>query len=306
MTDYQDAQLKMFLEVSNFFDTTDFINTNNVLKGHVEKLNVLIAGLEQNKNKQEADLSGYTQEKQEAKAELAKTIFAISAGVRSFATDTNNDPLYNEFKLTEVYINKLSDVNIVSYATNLSIEIAKYPRQLIKYGINRDDVIELQTKTYNYSKLLLKPAEHKKEKAVATKNIKKILSNINKLLKTTIDNDMVQYEETNPDLYEKYLKLREIDDSITRALSLKGKVTDANTTEALQYVEVKVEIKINRKPQTFKTETTVKGNYQFKGLPEGKCSVNFSKDYYQTKTIASEIHHGKLTKINIKLEKEIN
>ena len=52
-------------------------------------------------------------------------------------------------------------------------------------------------------------------------------------------------------------------------------------------------------------KTTKKGNYQFKGLPEGKCTVTFEKNYYDTVTVDSEVHTGKFTRLNIKMKKSI-
>jgi hypothetical protein len=94
--------------------------------------------------------------------------------------------------------------------------------------------------------------------------------------------------------------LSEIDDSQTTALSIKGKVTASEAElEVLDYVKVTVKTKDSE----YVTNTSAKGNYQFKGLPEGKCKVIFKKNYYQTLVVDSEVHSDKATTIDAKMTK---
>ena len=304
MTDYQNSELKMFLEVENFFKTnSDLTTANAVLKKHVDKLNSLIADLEKNKQKQETNTTGFAKEKKDAKIKFAETIYSYSAAIRSYATDTNNQPVYNKFKISESRIVRLVDVDIVNYAKNEADYIKDNVKDLKPYGITADDLTNLKTQIENYEALLLKPAQQRKEKSVATKNIKKIISQTNKLLSISIDNDMVQYRETQANLYSQYLKLREIDDSATTALSIKGKVTDADTGEPLKYGRVIYKFKAGADYAESVKSTTAQGNYQFKGLPEGKCTVTFEKNYYQTLVIDSEVHHDEFTRLDVQLKK---
>jgi len=307
MTDYQNAELKMFLEVSNFFKTnSELTSKNQVIKKHIEKLNLLITDLEKNKAKQEVNTTGYAKEKREAKALLAKTAYKLSAGVRSFATDTNNDPLFNKFKEPESHIRKMSDVGIVNYTKTLAQAIKDNQGNLKNYGITADNLTELNTQITEYENLLLLPAEQRKEKSVATQNIKDIIKEINNLLNDSVDNDMMQYSQSQPDLYNKYLKIREIDDSQTTALSIKGTVTDADTGKPLQYVRVTYKFKAGADYAESVKSTSAKGNYQFKGLPDGKCTLTFELEYYESVSIDTAVHGGKATEVSVVIKRVIH
>jgi hypothetical protein len=113
---------------------------------------------------------------------------------------------------------------------------------------------------------------------------------------------MMFYEDTDEALYSEYLKRREIHDADTTAMSIRGKVTGGEAElEVLDYVQVTVKTSKSE----FVTNTSSKGNYQFKGLPEGKCKVVFKKNYYQTVVVDSEVHHGKVTRVDLVMTKII-
>jgi len=304
MTDYQNAELKMFLEVSKFFETNSELTSGNaVIKKHVDSLNLQIADLEKNKAKQQIDTTGYAKEKRKAKADLAKTIYMLTAGVRSFATDTNNDPLFNEFKTPESHIKKMADVDIVNYAKTLAKAIKENQKDLKAYGITAEDLTNLKTKISDYENILLLPAQQRKEKSLATKNIKKIIKDINKLLSISLDNDMVQYSDTQADLYNEYLKMREIDDSQTTALSIKGRVVDSQSKEPLQYVKVTAKFKAGKEWAEKVKSSTHLGNFQFKGIPDGKCKLIFELEYYNKLVVDTAVHGGEFTRVDVELVK---
>ena len=71
----------------------------------------------------------------------------------------------------------------------------------------------------------------------------------------------------------------------------------------MEYVKVTVKFKAGAELADTVKMTTAKGNYQFKGLPDGKCTVTFEKNYYQTITVDSEVHTGKFTRLNVKMKK---
>jgi len=224
--------------------------------------------------------------------------------LRSFATDNKNDLLYKEIKKSKSDIKRLADLDVVSYATLVIDKITENQEALTNYGITAEELANLTTKTAEFKELLLLPAQMRKEAKVATQNIKTIISKILTLLRESIDNDMLQYADDKPELYKQYEVLREIDDSQTTALSIKGTVTGGDAeVEVLQYVKVTVKFKAGSELSDKVKKTTAKGNYQFKGLPEGKCTITFEKNYYQTVTIESEVHNDKYTRVDVKMRK---
>jgi hypothetical protein len=261
---------------------------------------------------QEADIKGAFKRKKEEKNELAIENFRLTGSVRSFATDTNNDLLYKEINTSKAAMIRLSDENLLSYTQVIINKMTEYKTNLKPYSITDKDIVELTAMHKQFRELLLLPAQLRKGVKVATANIKEIITEILTLLRESIDNDMLQYQDTMPELYKKYAVLREIDDSKTTALSIIGTVHDADSDcdgvedECLQHVRATVKFKAGHAWKEMHATTSAKGNYQFKGLPEGKCKVIFKKNYYDTLVINSEVHQGKATKLDVVMTKTIN
>ncbi len=308
MNDYQEVEYKMALGVQNFFAANpELTKSNSILKNHVSQFDGLMKDWEQLIEQQNFDTSGYASEKQKAKTALSEIIFGLTSSVHSFAVDTQNDILLEEFALSVSRINKLSDVNFVTYAKTLSHSLQEYAEELKPYQVTADELVNLTKQTNLYSELLLKPAEERKERAVTTANIKKIITKILRLLSDSIDYDMEHYKAAEPAIYEKYNKLREIDDSATHALSIHGTVEDADSDCdgdcPLAHVKVKVKFKPGKAWKEMDAVSSEKGNYQFKGIPDGKCTLTFDLEYYDTVVVKSVVYSDKATKLDVKMKK---
>lgn len=307
MNDYQEVEYKMALGVQSFFAVNPELTKNNsVLNNHVGQFDGLMVDWDKLIEQQNFDTGGYASEKQKAKTALSGIIFGLTSSVHSFAVDTKNDVLLEEFDLSVSRINKLSDVNFVNYAKTLSHTLEQYAEQLKPYQVTADELVNLTAETKLYSQLLLKPAEERKERAIATENIKKTVTKVLSLLSDSIDFDMEHYKDAEPAIYEKYSKLREIDDSATHALSIIGTVRGHETEiQVLSHVRVTAKFKVGSALKEERSVTSSKGNYQFKGIPDGKCTVTFELEYYDTLVKEIAVYSDKATKLDVEMQKTV-
>jgi hypothetical protein len=294
----------MYQEVDRFFlSEAEKVALNIILKKQSDVFHTIVVDIARFVLAQEFDSKGFASKKQTAKAKLSDNIFKLTSSFCSFGVDTKNQPIVQEFNVSETHVNKKKDAEFVIYANRLIASLGKYVKELEPYHITADDITILSNKTLAYSDLLHIPEEVIKDKAISTEKIKELISQGHELLVNSIDRDMMFYEDTDEALYSEYLKRREIHDADTTAMSIRGKVTGGEAElEVLDYVQVTV--KTNK--SEFVTNTSSKGNYQFKGLPEGKCKVIFKKNYYDTLVINSEVHQGKATKLDVVMTKTIN
>ena len=49
--------------------------------------------------------------------------------------------------------------------------------------------------------------------------------------------------------------------------------------------------------------TSEKGNYQFKGIPDGKCMLTFTLEYYDTVVKEIAVYSDKATKLDVMMKK---
>jgi len=310
MKDYQNAVLKMIDEIIQFFDNNpDLLKDNPILKKHVDELKALYKDLLAYKVIQETDIKGSFKRKKEVKDELAIDNYRLTGSIRSFATDNNNDLLYNEINTSKAVMRRLSDEDALSYTQLVINKMTEYKDELKPYGISAEDLVNLTALHSEFHKLLLLPAKLRKDVKTATANIKKIITKILTLLRESIDNDILQYQDDKPDIYEKYMVLREIDDSQTTALSFKGEVHDADSDCdgaedcLLQYVKVTAKFKAGKAWKEMQAVSTKLGNYQLKGIPDGKCTLTFTLEYYDTVVVESVVRADKFTRVDVKMKK---
>lgn len=305
MNDYQESVNKMILEVLYFFsDNNKLVDTNPILKKHVDALQVEVTKLKENHMVQRANKTGVYIDKANAKSEIAKLIFRLSSGLQSYGYDNKDYPLLASVDKSITKIKRLRDLDVPTYATIVIEALRKHEAQIVEYGISAKDIATLEAKKEEYKELLLKPREAIDAIAIATSNIKKNITKCLGLLRNNIDNDMQYYEKVDNDLYKLYFALRRITDNKTISLSIKGQVRDADTKKPLQYVVVTVKQEIKNKLHETKKITTKKGNYQFSHLPEGKCTVSFERNYYNTLVLKSQVHHDKFTRLNAEISRE--
>ena len=307
MKDYQNAEVKMMKEVVKFFDENPTLEKDNkILKNHIDQLKDLIKQIDENAIKQNFDNTGYTENKKKAKSELADADINITASICSYATDSGKNELYNEFNTPISKVNRMSDADLITYTNTIIDTAEQYKEELKPYNVTADELVNLGKQSQAYADILLIPAEERKGRKVATENIKKLISEALRLLKRSIDNDMVHYKDSDADLYAKYLNLREIDDSQTTALSIKGTVTDAEQNSPLAHVKVIAKFKPGHAWKEMHCTSSAKGNYQFKGIPDGKCALTFELEYYDTLTKDIAVYSDKATKLDIKMKKTSN
>jgi len=208
--------------------------------------------------------------------------------------------------LNFLILRKSCSIDIVNYANTVLVEADKYKKELEPYNLTADELVNLTNQKEAYSQILLIPAEQRKEKAVATDKIKTLIAEALQFIKRSVDFDMVHYKDSDADLYQTYENMREIDDSKTTALSIKGTVVDAHElTHVLQHVKVSAQFKAGSALKEIKTVTSEKGNYQFKSIPDGKCTLSFELEYYDTVVEEIAVYSDKATKIDVQMKKTV-
>ena len=304
MNDYQVVEVKMIQESVNFFDLNpDLEKTNTILKGHVGLVRINLKEIERNKIIQEFVNTGYTENKKDAKMALANLCVNITSSICSFADDTGKKELYNEFKTPISRVNKMSDANIITYSNTAYKSAKKYKTELKPYNVTAEEITNLKNLSEEYSKILLIPGKERDDRAVATSNIKKLIPETLKIFTRKIDRDMMHYKDTEPDIYKGYEKAREIDDSQTTAISIKGTVVDADGNEPLPHVKCTAKFKAGSELAEYHTKTTAKANYQFKGIPDGKCKLIFELEYYDKLVVDTAVYGGEFTRVDVELVK---
>ena len=308
MNGYQNAQYKMMSLVSAFFkENKESFKDNSVLLKHVEQLDTNLLVIANYARVQISDRTGIYVDKMQKKYALANFVNTQTAALSSYATDQNNPVIFNAFDLPLSTLKKKRDRSLLIYAQNLIKTLSEHISELKPYHISQSDIVQLQSLCDNFDNHTLLSREYRGRVSIATKDIKRLISTNLKLLRLSLDNDMVYYKEATNNLYSSYQAHREIDDNKTMPLALIGKITQAEPESKedspLEYVRVTVRCTVGGQSKIFTVKNTAKGNYRFKHLPAGACTLTFEKYYYDTLSVAFDIQPNYRNRLDVQMSK---
>ena len=307
MTNRQDAVVSMYQEVDSFLiKNSEKLAKDAILKTHAEKFHIIVVDIARYMTAQEFDSKGFAAKKKKAKYALSNLMFNQTSSFCSFAIDTDNQPVLIEFELSLSVLKRLSDADFVNYSNRLQISLGEYIKELAPYHIIADDLENLSKQSQAYSDLLHVPDEVIKDKSIATDKLKGLITNGHNLLDDSIDRDMNYYKDKDEPFYLAYQKRREINDADTHALSVIGLVVDAHEpAHVLQHAKVTAQFKAGAAFKEMHTTTSAKGNYQFKGIPDGKCTLTFTLEFYDTLIKKIAVYSNKATNLDVEMTKTI-
>jgi len=282
---------------------SDIWTGNTIITNTVATINQIFVEIDETNARQNRKSTGLTQKKNEFREQLNNTTDVFLGIFRSYAKTIGDDELYENSNMSISEIKKIKDTEIMVTVNTAKTYATDHLLDLANYGMNQTMITDYQTQADGFVEYLTKPQEIIAERKTATAHLKVLLKQLDEQLTEYLDNHMMQYKTTQPQFYHDYENARIIFDDPTISKSLMGTVTDQETGLPLQYVEVTATFSIGPDTVEFTKTTTQKGNYQFKGLPEGQCTVTFQKNYYNTLTLNSEIHNNAMTRLNAAIQR---
>jgi hypothetical protein len=292
-----------FKAIGEMYENENYWKDIAIISKCVTTIYGVMGKIETVNNNQTRNTIGVTLKKKEYRDKLNELTDIFFGIFRSYATVIDNKELYESSKISFSKLKGTRDTEMkgvcsktLKYATDNLINLEQC-------GMTQEQIDEYRNYLDGYVKYLAMPQQIQAERKTATKQLKALFKKLEDLFVMQLDNHMVQFKQKNPEFYSNYVNARVIYDEHTTSKSLMGKITDYKTGEPLQYVEVVARIEADNKVNEYKKVTTAKGNYQFKGLPTGKCKVTFVKNYYDTVTIDSEINPNNLTRLNVEIQK---
>ncbi len=311
MTKRQEAYYSMALKAIGEMNRHNAIwKDNKVITSTIKVSTGLFKEIETANARQNQSTKGASKKKEEYRTKLDKTSNIFLGIFRSYAKTIGDEELYENSNKSFSDIKYIKDTEIM-VLVNTTITYARANQNNLKdYGISEDMISEYSQIAEGYKEYLSRPQEIKAEKKTATARLKELFKKLDEQLTEHLDNHMMQYKEKEPQFYSDYTNSRIIYDDPTTTYSLMGTAYDADddcdgADCTLEFVKVTVKFKAGSELADSVKSTSKKGNYRFKGLKVGKCTVTFEKNYYDTLIVESEVNPNTLTRLNVKLKKTI-
>ncbi len=259
------------------------------------------------KVQQEAEFNANNKAKKLLRKSLVASSINIDRRIVAYATQTDNNDLLAQVNHTESTLNRLSDQKLIRCCQIIHDNARANASALIPYGITEAIITEQQTILTSFGEAI--PQE--RLKTTDSGETTKLLTSLFKQLAdiwAKIDT-MVEMERTsNPNFYNEYHKVRKVIVLGKGSLSLKVKITNAQTDQPEPNVTLTLTPITTRKTAAKGKDTIVKktakgGGAHMKNVPDGTYMLTAQKVGITDVSQTVNIVNGEMTTINLKVDK---
>lgn len=181
----------------------------------------LMAEIRKAAEEQVENSTGVAATKTALKNNLARLAASTASKTAAYAAKTENSVLAKAVEISESKMQRSPDTAILNYAQLIYDKAEENKAELAPYRITDDTQAELLKAKEDYAGWIAKPRTKQNKQSEATKQIAKLLVQVNALLKKMDKEvEILRYDE--PEYYASYQKARKIIDTGGRG----GKGTD--------------------------------------------------------------------------------
>ena len=257
---------------------------------------------------QEADKTSITGNKSQLKANLIVLAMDVSRKVVAYATIVNNTELLQEVNYAESDLKKCADTILKDRCQVIYDRANANVAALATYGITPAINANLLTAVNAFNAAIPKPRLGITDKKRATEQLALLLKEVDdNLAKIDVLVEIVKVSQ--PTFYSKYKTARKIIATGVGTLSVKGKITDAESGEGLK--GARVSFAADASDGIVKTgsgaakvkKSAEQGGFNIKSLAEGSYTVTVSKPGYKDAVVTVYVTDGALSVVDVALEK---
>ena len=179
--------------------------------------------------KQEADLKGITENKNNKESALINSSLIISKPMVAFANVTNNPQLRQEVDYSEDALKRSSDEDLKTRCTLIKERAATHAAALVPYGVTPPMQLALGTALTDYEAVISGPRSAEAVRKQQTAELELLFKSTDQILKGQLDQLMVLFETSHPDFYGAYKNARIIIDLGGHVNTYSGTVPPSTT-----------------------------------------------------------------------------
>jgi hypothetical protein len=183
--------------------------------------------------KQEADLKGITENKNNKESALINSALIISKPMIAYANVINDPQLRQEVDYSEDTLKKSSDEDLQARCTIIKEKAAAHAAALVPYGVTAPMIASLGTALTDYQAVSTGPRSAEAVKKQQTADIELLFKSTDKILKGQLDQLMTLFKTSHPDFYGAYKNARIIVDLGGHVNTFSGTVLPFKTKNVL-------------------------------------------------------------------------
>ncbi|KKN10305.1 hypothetical protein LCGC14_1037880 [marine sediment metagenome] len=213
MTDPQENKLSMYISVQTVVNKNDtvwsglpaFVTAFGEYEG-------MIQDIQNTRLVQEGDITGVPKDKAQAKEAAIQKALEVSTAVYAYAAKNNNNTLKEKVNYSPSDLRRSRDTVLIDRLQVIHNEANNIVGDLGDYGIDANDLTDLQGLIDAYENLVEEPRAAITNKSEATAALVSLFKQGDALLNEQLDKLMEQFKEDNGKFYTQYFNARIIID----------------------------------------------------------------------------------------------
>jgi hypothetical protein len=282
MTTLQLRKLKMYLALRVLLNANpDILAKLPNAEEYLTALDAAILNIQNYSAMQQEGNEEILNQKKKLKAQLIAGLIETGRKLQAYATYKKDDALLNSLKLSESYLIRLDDIELIEYAKIIHKKANEH-FDLIPYGVTPETQTALLVDITQFETLSPQIPKAKQDQ----KNLTSTLNENYKIVDETLislDKLVEIVHSTAPKFYADYKAMRKVEVP-TDVMQLVAKVTDAGTGAGIPNATVTLTLNSSSNDPIVR-QTAEKGGFQIKSLPNGIYTVTVVKIGYQTQTL---------------------
>ena len=297
MTKDQEDILNMYESSDDVLQENNTVWSANIpFKTAVEAFEAQVDTINNLRDRQEANTTGVTQDKENKRITLETRAYQIGSIVAFYGSVSNKRELLKKVSFTQTKLSEARDNELPGMANQIHQGATDNAAALLAYGITDAMITNLQTAIDDFVTYISKPRAAKADTSAATAQMVKAYDDADKTLKEQIDKGMELYRFANDTFYINYFKARIIVNSPTLKRALDVHFEDSLTHAALEHVSATIDSTIHKRSSNL-------GNIRQQSLAEGAHSISSTLPGYNALTQPFNVISGETTKIIIAMVK---
>jgi len=217
MNKQQTSKQRSYLSISSLFASAEskvsslagLEQSSSLLDGH-------LTAIDANATVQ-ASPSGASQAKQSALEHLGDCAVVVAAGVHAHADAIEDLELAGKVDFSRSAIIAGSGAAVVARCKGILAVATEHAESLPDHGVTAAKITALKSAIKTYDGLRTLPRDAGAARTVATKQLKRLFPQVDRLLAKRIDKQMLQFKSSDPEFYDKYQAARVIVDPASKA-----------------------------------------------------------------------------------------
>jgi len=209
MNSIQKNQLRMYYSLREVLDENkNQWNNFTSLKIAAEVFDKSIEEIEELAKVQANKSNGITWNKNVSLKSLKEKVTEVSSYLAAYAANKHDEALYERVHITNSVLSNSRESDLVVISEVLHKEATMLLTEMKDYNLKQKDLDDLHKRIQSFRDLIAAPRNYIGVRSSATKRLKFVFSETNKLLRREMDKLMVRYKGTG--FYDAYFHARDI------------------------------------------------------------------------------------------------